>query len=438
VEFRLLGPVQAWRLGRPVDLGSDKQRFLLALLLLEANRPVELTRLVELIWPEGGPPSAVSTLYTLAWRLRRVLADAGAERYGVRLLTAGRGYLLRTPAERIDATRFRLLVERAREVTDDRERVTLLRQALALWRGPALAGAAPPQVRERLCRSLEEARLAAVEDRFDAELRLGHHHAVLEELAELAGQHRLRERLVAQHVLALYRCGRTVDALTAYRSATRYLAEEFGLDPGPQLRRLELGILRGEAGGQPAVPAVPVTTGGAAGHGRSRVVRVSSFDEIAAEFRARVARIGWATLATVAPDGAPRTRVLLPLWEGPVGWIVTGRDSPKIRHLQHEPRISLAYWDPEQETVLVEAVATVVDERAVTDRVWDLFAAAPPPAGYDPGRYWSGGKADPDYGLLRLDPTRIALSSRRTGGARQPAVVYRPARRWGRPAGAFG
>jgi DNA-binding SARP family transcriptional activator len=246
VQFQLLGPVQALAHGSPINLGAEKQQFLLALLLLEANRPVELSRLMDLLWPDDRPPSAKSTLYTLIWRLRTALTGAGAERAGVSLATVGQGYVLRTPPERIDATRFRLLVERSRGAANDVERVALLRQALQLWRGPALAGAAPPQLRERLCRGLEEARLTAIEDRVDAELRLGRHHALVDELSELVGQHRLRERLIGQHMLALYRSGRTVDALTAYRTAKRQLAEEFGLDPGPQLRRLELEILRGD------------------------------------------------------------------------------------------------------------------------------------------------------------------------------------------------
>lgn len=254
MEFRLLGPLEARSQGRPVDLGSQKQRFLLGVLLLEANRPVELTRLMDLLWPEGRPRSAKATVYTLVWRLRTALADAGAEQAGVRLLTTGQGYVLQTGAERIDVTRFRLLVERARAAAEDTERVMLLQQAQALWRGPALAGSAPPHLLERLCRGLDEARIDAIEDRIDAELRLGRHHAVVGELTELVGQHRLRERLIAAHMLALYRCGRAVDALASYRLAKRQLAEEFGLDPGRQLRQLELHILRGDASLEPVTP----------------------------------------------------------------------------------------------------------------------------------------------------------------------------------------
>jgi DNA-binding SARP family transcriptional activator len=268
VYFQLLGPVRAFAEGRPINLGAEKQQYLLALLLLEANRPVELSRLMDLLWPDERPPSAKSTLYTLIWRLRTALAKAGAERYDVALATVGQGYVLRTPAERIDTTQFRLLVDRARAVADDEDRVSLLRQALALWRGPALSGAVTPQLRERLCRGLEEARLAAIEDRIDAELRLGRHHALVDELSELVGQYRLRERMIGQYMLALHRSGRTVDALTAYRTSKQQLADEFGLDPGSQLRRLELDILRGDPGldghpgwpaGQPApVPAAPI------------------------------------------------------------------------------------------------------------------------------------------------------------------------------------
>jgi general stress protein 26 len=151
-------------------------------------------------------------------------------------------------------------------------------------------------------------------------------------------------------------------------------------------------------------------------------MEVASFGEIAEEFHARIARIAWATVATVGPDGAPRTRILHPIWEQHIGWIATTRQSLKIRHLQREPRVSLTYWDPEQDNVHVEAVATIVDDPAVRDRIWDLFATTPPPLGYDPILFWKGGKRDPAFGLLRLDPTRIELTGLRHRAAGPPLV----------------
>ena len=155
-------------------------------------------------------------------------------------------------------------------------------------------------------------------------------------------------------------------------------------------------------------------------------MEVASFAEIADEFHARVARIAWATVATVGPDGAPRTRILHPIWEQHTGWIATGRQSYKMRHLGHEPRVSLTYWDPEQDNVHIEAVATIVDDRAAKDRIWDLFVATPPPLGYDPILFWKEGKGDPTYGLLRLDPTRIELTGLRHRAAGPPLVWRAP------------
>jgi CheY-like chemotaxis protein len=171
-------------------------------------------------------------------------------------LAGGRsGYLLRADPGCVDAHRFRELVERARAAGDDCTRVRLLDEATALWSGPALADVGSPEVRERLCRGLTEARLTALEDRVDARLRLGHHAEVLDELRGLVAQEPVRERLVGQLMLALYRSGQTSDALQVYRQARRRLAEELGLDPGTELRRLEVAILRGTD--PDPVPSVP-------------------------------------------------------------------------------------------------------------------------------------------------------------------------------------
>jgi general stress protein 26 len=152
---------------------------------------------------------------------------------------------------------------------------------------------------------------------------------------------------------------------------------------------------------------------------------VATFAEIAEEFRARVARIAWATVATVGVDGAPRTRILHPIWEGHVGWIATTSGSYKVRQILHEPRVSLTYWDPLQDNVHVEAVATVAGEQADRDRIWDLFVSTPPPLGYDPGAFWPGGRSDSAFALVRLDPTRIELTGLRQRGDGRPPLVWR-------------
>jgi len=251
MDLRLLGPVEAYARGRRLDLGPRRDRFVLAVLALEVNQPVPLDRLVELNWPESPPRTAANAVMVSVSRLRTTLADAGLGRDDVELVRQGTGYLLRTDPSLVDAHRFEALLSQVRSASTDDDKLALLEQALGLWAGPALDGTAPVPTRERLCRSLEEARLTAAEDRFDIQLRLGRHAEVLGELSRLVDANPLRERLTGQWMLGLYRCGRAGEALAAYRSVRDLLAAELGLDPGPALRALELAILRGD----PAIAA---------------------------------------------------------------------------------------------------------------------------------------------------------------------------------------
>ncbi|WP_283137894.1 AfsR/SARP family transcriptional regulator [Rhizohabitans arisaemae] len=265
MEFRVLGPVQAWAMGHMVDVGERKQRLVLAALLLEANRLVPVAWLESLLWPGEPPPSARRTIQAHVSRLRQVLTKAGAERHGVSLVRRGDGYVLTCDADRIDAHRFRTLLTEARCIEDDADKAHLLRGALDLWRGPPMADTATEEIRERLCCGLEEARLTAVEERINAELRLGRHLDVIDELSDLAVRHPHRHRLTAQLMLTLHRAGRTADALRAYEHARRRFGDDLGLDPPAELRQLHVGILRADpsldfvplAGGR--VPLVPVT-----------------------------------------------------------------------------------------------------------------------------------------------------------------------------------
>jgi DNA-binding SARP family transcriptional activator/tetratricopeptide (TPR) repeat protein len=251
VRILLLGPVQAERAGRPVPLGPPQHRLIVAILALEANRLVPVDRLVELVWPTSPPRSAAHAVQVAVSRLRGRLADAAIE-----VVRQGPGYALRVDPDKIDVHRFATLVDLARQTDDDTRRVSLLDQALALWTGPALSGtAATDQVRHRLCSGLEESRLTAVEARIDARLRLDEHRDLLGELAALVGEHPLRERLVGQLMRALYRCGRSGEALQAYRRIRELIADELGIDPSAELRQLELAILRGD----PALDPVPRT-----------------------------------------------------------------------------------------------------------------------------------------------------------------------------------
>ena len=255
LELRLLGPVEARVDGRPVPLGTRKQRLVLAILALEANRQVPMERLVDLVWPDGPPRTATHAVRVCVSGLRAALAAAGGGA-GVDIVTRGTGYLLAAGPSTVDAHRFRSLLADAREAYGDAERVALLDRALALWTGQALAGAAPPSTAQRLCAGLEEARLAAMEDRLDALLRLGRHRELVDELADLVSRHPLRERLAGQQMLALYRSGRAGDALAAYRRLRADLAEQLGLDPDAALQRLEVAILRDEDPRPAPPPAV--------------------------------------------------------------------------------------------------------------------------------------------------------------------------------------
>ncbi|MEU7784451.1 BTAD domain-containing putative transcriptional regulator [Amycolatopsis sp. NPDC049159] len=248
MEFRVLGAVEATADGAPVDLGSRKQRLVLAVLLLDAGRPVSRDRLVDLLWPADPPASARGTVQALVSRIRAVFRAAG----GPELVTEGHGYVLRAAPDAVDVHRFTALVRRARAAGDETA-VALLGDALALWRGDALAGAADPDVAERLLAGLNEARWSALEDRIDAQLRLGRGRAVLAELTELVAAHPLRQRFVGQLMLALHREGRTDAALAAFRGLRARLAAELGLDPVPELTRLEAAILAGD----PALDVAP-------------------------------------------------------------------------------------------------------------------------------------------------------------------------------------
>ncbi len=252
MEFRVLGAVEATADGAPVDLGSRKQRLVLAVLLLETGRPVAMDRLVDLLWPDDPPASARNTVQALISRLRAVFRAAG----GPELVTEGHGYVLRADPDTVDAHRFTALVRRARAAADEAA-VALLDEALALWRGDALAGTASAAVAGRLLAGLDEDRWTALEDRIDAQLRLGRGRDVLAELTTLVAAHPLRQRFVGQLMLALYREGRTDAALAAFRGLRARLATELGLDPAPELTRLEAGILAADPALDPAPEPPP-------------------------------------------------------------------------------------------------------------------------------------------------------------------------------------
>jgi DNA-binding SARP family transcriptional activator len=260
MEFRLLGPVEAvGGDGLPIALGQ-RPRTVLALLLLDANEVVSTDRLIEGIWSEAAPPaSAAGSLQVNVHALRKAI---GPER----IVTRSPGYAIRVEPEELDVLRFERLAAEGRRALQDGDAAgasASLADALALWRGPALADYRYASFARTEAQRLEEARLAALEARIEADLQLGRHTGLVAELEALVAEHPLRERLRGQLMLALYRSGRQADALAAYQEARRVLVEELGIDPSPELRELEQAILRQD----PALAAAPAaaTAAGRAG-----------------------------------------------------------------------------------------------------------------------------------------------------------------------------
>ena len=245
--FGILGPLEVWRSGCAVPLGGPRQRAVLALLLLEANRVVSMDRLAEDVWGGDPPEEWVTSLQTYVFHLRRALEpDRARGAAGEVLVTRDRGYLLRVDREHLDAAAFQdgLTAGRAAlEAGRYAEAAEGLRTALGLWRGPVLANLADYAFTRPEAARLEELRLAALEARIDADLALGRHDELTAELEQLAAAHPLRERLHGQLMLALYRCGRQADALAAYRRARDLLADELGIDPEEPLRHLHASLL---------------------------------------------------------------------------------------------------------------------------------------------------------------------------------------------------
>jgi DNA-binding SARP family transcriptional activator len=253
VEFRILGSLDAEQDGRLVPLGGRKQRALLALLLLHANAVVPRDRMIDEIWGDEPPETARTALQVYVSQLRKALG-------GERIETRAPGYRVRTEPDALDLERFERLVAEGRDALagGDAERAAdALREALALWRGTPLAELGEVPFAQRECLRLEELRLAALEERVEADLQLGRHARLVPELEGLVREHPLRERGRGQLMLALYRCGRQADALEVYRSGRRLLDEELGLQPDDELQRLERAILNHDPSLEsPLVPGV--------------------------------------------------------------------------------------------------------------------------------------------------------------------------------------
>ena len=244
MEVRVLGALEVLGDDGPVPLSAPKHRRLLAALVLADGQTRSPDQLIDAVWGEAPPASARNLLQVYVSQVRKMLpAEAN-------LVTRTAGYALRLPPDAVDAKRFEGLLDEGREAAaagNPALAASLLRRALELWRGPALADVANGGPAFHEATRLDELRLGCLEDRIAADLELGRHDEALAELASLVAAHPLRERLRAHQMLALYRSGRQADALEAFRQARRALVEELGLEPGAELRALQQRILKQDA-----------------------------------------------------------------------------------------------------------------------------------------------------------------------------------------------
>lgn len=234
MDVHLLGAVEAVSEGRPLELGAKKQRAVFAMLALDANRPVSSDRIIDGLWGDQPPASAPKLVQAYVSGLRKALRGSEAE-----IVTRGRGYELRCDAGAVDVVRMERLLDGDGSAANGDAR-----EALALWRGPALVDLADEPFAAAEIRRLEELLLRAREAAIDADLAAGRHDQVLAELAALVAEYPLRERAQALWMLALYQSGRQAEALDAYRAARAALVEQIGAEPGPELQRVHEAILR--------------------------------------------------------------------------------------------------------------------------------------------------------------------------------------------------
>jgi YVTN family beta-propeller protein len=260
VEFRILGPFELVEDGRPVEIAGRRQRALLAHLLLHTNEVVSSDRLIDGLWGERPPATAPKVLQNAVSQLRRSLGDE-------LIVTRAPGYVLRVDPTAIDSRRFETLLDQGRQALasgDTEGAASILREALALWRGPPLDEFSYDPFAEAEIKRLEELHVRALEERIEAELALGRHSDLVGELERLVAAQPLRERPRGQLVLALYRSGRQAEALRAYEDGRRLLAEELGIEPGAALSRLEKQILTQDPALEPP-PTVPRREGARSG-----------------------------------------------------------------------------------------------------------------------------------------------------------------------------
>ncbi|WNF27987.1 AfsR/SARP family transcriptional regulator [Streptomyces sp. C11-1] len=253
MEISLLGPLDAESAGARILPTAAKQRQLLALLALHANRGVPVSMLMEEIWEDDPPRSASTTLQTYILQLRRLISSSLGDRSGIVakeiLVYQHGGYQLRMLPGTVDAQEYDRIAARGQaafDAGDDERAVAAFRRALDLWQGPALADVRAGTFLEMERVRLEESRLGILERRIDVELSMGRHTELLPELTVLTARHGLHEGLHALRVIALYRAGRPSEALSAFSTLRTRLNETLGIEPSPRLQRLNRAVLAGD------------------------------------------------------------------------------------------------------------------------------------------------------------------------------------------------
>jgi DNA-binding SARP family transcriptional activator len=305
----LLGPFEVGGPTGPIALGATKERLLLALLALRANEVVPTAQLIDALWGQHPPATAVKTVQGHIARVRRILESAGMAEV---LITREPGYFLRVEPERVDATTFEERAEAGRRALAAGDAQTAERSlglALGLWRGDALSDCRrESEAIEAAAVRLDELRLNAIEDHVDARLATGHHAAVIGDLEELVVRHPLRERLWTSLMMALYLSQRQADALRAYQRARNALVETLGIEPSSQLRGVETAILRGDATLDLLVPTAETS---AAASAASESARPGSLTTSGPAFIGRDREVGQMTRAWDSALDGERGCVLL-------------------------------------------------------------------------------------------------------------------------------
>jgi YVTN family beta-propeller protein len=412
VEFLVLGPVEVRIDGRAVSVGGPKQRVLLTLLLLSSNEVVSRDRLTDSLWGEHPPASAQRALDSYLSRLRRLLGGERIERHPP-------GYLLRVEPDELDLDRFEGLLEQGRAAAAAGDAATAkerLRQALALWRGRALAGLESQPFLGAEAERLEERRLLALEARIDADVELGGAAELVAELERLVAEHPFRERLLGQLMLCLYRAGRQADALAAYQACRRRFADELGLEPSRELRTLERRMLEQDPGLGAALTSPSVAPTGRIT--RARVAAAAlTLVAVAASVIAGV-ELGTGGSASSSVLGSKAGIFEL----GTRSTVVAGSplaDSPAAIAADQG---SLWLAEPNKsEVVRVDRASARVTERI--------------PVGGSPASVAIGGGAVwvasvPGSTLTRIDPTTDIKTPIGLGGARAAALAFGLGRLW--------